>query len=114
MHGQQNVKKTPNNSFENIYIFLNPPFNSVAKKLFLGSKKYWGEAFASLRRPSYACGCFNILDQCSLGNGVSAIMPSYYKLKSNIVLNIFNTGSSKISFTKLRRNNTRSRKLRVL
>jgi hypothetical protein len=29
----------PNNSFENIYNFLNSPFNSVAKKLFLGRKK---------------------------------------------------------------------------
>ena len=87
----------------------------MGKKLFLGRKNIGGEAFASLRHPSYACGCFNILNQWfPLGNGVSAIMPSYYKLKINIVLNIFNTERSKISFTKLRRNNTRSRKLRVL
>jgi hypothetical protein len=32
----------PNNCFENIYIFYLPLFNSVAKKLFLANKKYWG------------------------------------------------------------------------
>jgi hypothetical protein len=36
----------PNNSFENIYIFLNPPFNSVAQTLFLGRKNIGGGAFA--------------------------------------------------------------------
>jgi hypothetical protein len=41
----------PNNSFENIYIFLNAPFNSVAEKIFLGRKKYWGRGICPRASP---------------------------------------------------------------